>query len=79
VFDEILSEVEKASGPLTVNELSVRLGVEKGALEKMLEFLEKKNKLSVRRSGVVAGQQCLSCKARVNGCGHPESKEGGAS
>jgi Mn-dependent DtxR family transcriptional regulator len=51
VFDEILREVEKARGPITVRDLAERLDVEESALEKMLEFLEKKGKLSVYRPG----------------------------
>ena len=77
MFDEILKEVEQANGPLSVRELADRLGVEESALEKMLEFLEKKGKLSVYRPGECDGCGVVSCKACVFGAGCPGAKEGG--
>ena len=78
MFDEILKEVEQANGPLSVRELADRLGVEESALEKMLEFLEKKGKLSVYRPGECDGCGVVSCRSCVFGGGCPEAKKGGA-
>ena len=77
MFDEILKEVEQANGPLSVRELADRLGVEESALEKMLEFLEKKGKLSVYRPGECDGCGVVSCNACVFGAGCSGAKEGG--
>jgi hypothetical protein len=46
--------------PLSINQLSQKLGVEPSALEGMLDFLERKNKLKVV-ANVNLGK-CASCK-----------------
>lgn len=79
MFDEILREVEKAGGPMTVKELAERLDIEESALEKMLEFLEKKGKLSVYRPGECEACGVVSCKTCVFGAGCPEAGKGGES
>lgn len=78
MFDEILQEVENADGPISVKDLADRLGVEESALEKMLEFLERKGKLSVYRPGDCEGCGVVSCKSCVFGAGCPDAKKGGA-
>lgn len=77
MFDAILREIDKADGPLTVPELAQRVDVEEGALEKMLEFLEKKGKLSVYRPGECDACATVSCRSCVFGGGCPEAKKGG--
>ena len=78
MFDEIMKEIEEADGPISVKELADRLGEEEGALEKMLEFLEKKGKLSVYRPGECEGGSLVQCRSCVFGGGCPEAKKGGA-
>jgi len=78
MFDEIMQAVENAHGPISVKDLAGRLGIEESALEKMLEFLEKKGKLSVYRPGDCQGCGVVSCKSCVFGGGCPEAKKGGA-
>ena len=78
MFDEILLEIEKADGPLTVKDLAARLDIEESALEKMLEFLEKKGELSVYRPGECEGGSLVQCRSCVFGGGCPEAKKGGA-
>jgi len=77
MFDEILQEIEKADGPLTVKDLAARLDIEESALEKMLEFLEKKGKLSVYRPGECDQCGVVSCKTCVFGVGCSIAKRGG--
>ena len=62
MFDEIMQAVENTDGPISVKDLAGRLGIEESALEKMLEFLEKKGKLSVYRPGDCQGYGVVSCK-----------------
>lgn len=70
LLEEIMREIEKEQGPLTVRELARRLDVEQGALEGMLEFLERKGRLSVYRPGECDECGLVSCAACVfrRGC-----------
>ena len=72
MLDEILAEIEKAQGPMTVGDLAARLGAEEGALAGMLEFLERKGRLSVYRPGDCAGdltdcEACVFCRGCASG------------
>jgi hypothetical protein len=51
VLRQILRELERSSGPVCLNDLSRKLGVEPGALEGMISFLERKGRLK-KASGV---------------------------
>jgi predicted ArsR family transcriptional regulator len=78
MFDEILSEIEKAKGPVTVKELAEKLDIEQSALEKMLEFLEKKGKLEIFRPAELdEGCGSISCTACVFGGNCPVADKGG--
>jgi len=59
MLQSILREFERGV-PLSINQLSQRLGVEPGALEGMLDFLVKKNKLKVVAN--MSSGKCASCK-----------------
>lgn len=64
ILDRIMQEIEKKDGPITVKELARRLDIEESALEGMLEFLERKGKLSVYRPGECdehGAPTCVSC------------------
>jgi Mn-dependent DtxR family transcriptional regulator len=64
ILEKITQEIEKEDGPITVKELARRLDVEESALEGMLEFLEKKGRLSVYRPGECdehGAPTCVSC------------------
>jgi Mn-dependent DtxR family transcriptional regulator len=80
MLDEIMKEVENSKGPLTVKELARRLDVEESALEGMLEFLERKGKLSVYRPEDRC-EECglISCTSCVFKSACPNSEEGGDS
>ncbi len=45
VLRQILQELESAQGPVSLNDLSRKLGVERGALEGMIAFLARKGRL----------------------------------
>ena len=51
---QIIDEFRKFSGPLDLNELSRRLGVEKSALDGMLQLLVRQGKLREVGSGTEA-------------------------
>ena len=63
LLDEIMNEIENADGPITLKELAGRVGVEESALEGMLEFLEKKGRLSLVRGGEWEQCRVTSCEA----------------
>ena len=63
MLDELMKEIEKANGPISVRELAEKVGVEESALPGMLEFLEKKGKLSLVRAGEWEQCQVAACEA----------------
>jgi len=65
VLNEILEQIENSDGPLTVRELARRLDVEESALTGMLEFLQRKGRLSVYRPGENQGCASISCAGCV--------------
>ncbi|HAJ37718.1 MAG TPA: hypothetical protein DCL15_18775 [Chloroflexi bacterium] len=67
----VLREVEAAQGPLDLNELSRRLGVERSALDGMILFWVRKGRL-VDDSG--AGRATVACAN--HGCGGCASGQG---
>ena len=61
MLDEILEQIENSNGPLTVRELARRLDVEERALTGMLEFLQRKGRLSLYRPDINQGCVSTSC------------------
>jgi hypothetical protein len=53
VLERILRELDQTSGPVCLNDLSRKLGVELDALEGMVSFLERRGRLK-RVSGVTS-------------------------
>ncbi|HEY5527034.1 MAG TPA: FeoC-like transcriptional regulator [Candidatus Anoxymicrobiaceae bacterium] len=78
MFDEILAEIEKINGPVTVKDLALRLDIEESALDPMLEFLEKKGKLSLYRPADCDCCGVVSCRTCVFGKECPQAEKGGA-
>ncbi len=80
MLDKIMREIENSKGPLTTRELAKRLDIEESALEGMLEFLERKGRLSVYRPGEDC-EECglVSCASCVYRAACPRSEEGGDS
>ncbi len=73
MLERIVEEVKNNPGPLTVKELARRLDIEEGALEGMLEYLERKGRLSVFRPDECDGAGGVACVACVFGQGCPRS------
>jgi len=63
MLSRILKAFERAEGPLDLNELSRRLGVERSALDGMLEYLVHKGKL---REVVFDAGNCAYCAGRLS-------------
>jgi len=64
MLSQIIDEFKRADGLLDLNELSRRLGVERSALEGMLQLLVRQGKLCEIGSGTEACAHCigrLSC------------------
>lgn len=62
---QVLAELEAASGPVNINELSRKLGIERSALEGMIQFWVRKGRLkSGAQAAAEMAEQCTS-----GGCG----------
>ncbi len=73
----ILHELQTASGPMTLRQLSRKLGVQESALEGMIQFWVRKGRLVVEQGqgGAVAAEATL-CSGAVCGlraCPGPDS------
>jgi len=66
VLSHVLEQFEKAEGPLTLREMARRLGIERSALEGMVQFLVRKGKL--RQVGLDTAA-CAQCGLRF-ACGY---------
>ncbi len=60
----ILHELQTSSGPMTVRQLSHKLGVQESALEGMLRFLERKGQL-VRDQGQGGARTLRLCGGKT--------------
>lgn len=65
---QVLHEVEAAEGPVSLNELSRKLGLEPGALEGMLDFWVRKGRLLAGARHEPAGESVTPACA-AGGCG----------
>ncbi|KPK47489.1 MAG: hypothetical protein AMJ77_02955 [Dehalococcoidia bacterium SM23_28_2] len=66
MLSRIIEELEKARGPLNLDELSRRLGVQRSALDGMIETLVRKGRLREVELGE-APPMCAGCAER-SGC-----------
>lgn len=63
MLTQIINEFRSSEGPLDLNELGHRLGVDRSALEGMLELLVRQGRL--REAGADTGN-CNHCAARLS-------------
>jgi DNA-binding IclR family transcriptional regulator len=63
MLSQILQELERADGDLELNELSRRLGVERSALDGMIETLVRKGRLREVEAGEPS-PMCATCGKR---------------
>ncbi len=64
---QVLQAFETATGPVSLDELSRELGIERGALEGMIAFWVRKGRLQ-DSAGPGCGGSCGSCGAAPGGC-----------
>ena len=64
MLHQVLHEIQMASGPITINELSRKIGIEVGALQGMIDFWVRKGRL---RDDDAPFEEDASCDAV--GCG----------
>jgi hypothetical protein len=55
ILRQILRELERIRGPVRLEELSLRLGVERSALEAMIDFWVRKGRLKEERAAALVG------------------------
>ncbi len=60
MLHQILHEIERANGPMTLNELSRRLNIEASALQGMIEFWVRKGRLRDDEAAVNEATACTS-------------------
>lgn len=68
MLQQVLEAFEQASGPVSLDELSRELGIERGALEGMIAFWVRKGRLREVVAGCGGGGPGCSCAARPEGC-----------
>jgi hypothetical protein len=76
MLSQIVNEFRESGGVISLNELSRRLGVERSALDGMLEILVRQGRL-YEVGGTVAPANC-HCDGFCHSCGycHPDSAMG---
>lgn len=68
MLQQVLEAFERASGPVSLDELSRELGIERGALEGMIDFWVRKGRLKASGGACgTAGPGC-SCSSHPGGC-----------
>lgn len=65
MLSQILGELESAGGAIDLNELSRRLGVQRSALEGMIETLVRKGRLREVKVGETS-PVCVHCAKRAS-------------
>ena len=66
---QVLQEIELARGPININELSQKLGIERSALEGMIEFWVRKGRLRSGNQDAAITEVCTtgSCSCACSG------------
>jgi DNA-binding IclR family transcriptional regulator len=67
MLSQIIKEFRDSGGAVNLNELSRRLGVERSALDGMLETLVRKGRL--REACTTGSSGCYHCGGSCHGCG----------
>ncbi|MGQ9926246.1 MAG: FeoC-like transcriptional regulator [Chloroflexaceae bacterium] len=67
MLQQVLQALETTSGPLSLDELSRRLEIERSALEGMIAFWVRKGRLQAS-AGRACGHGCGHCGLRAEGC-----------
>jgi predicted transcriptional regulator len=73
MLTEIMKAFEKDEGPVALNELALEMGVERSALEGMLQTLVRQGKL---REVLPGSETCADCP-RNSGCAYLQAAESG--
>lgn len=75
MLSRILEQLKEAKGPLDLNEMSRRLGVERSALDGMLQLLVRKDRLREVGPTTEACSHCAGCFSCAQGqTGNPLGK-----
>ena len=70
---QVLRELESAQGPVNTNELSRKLGIERSALEGMIEFWVRKGRL--KSDDQIAAETLATCTTGSCSCSCPGPRE----
>lgn len=68
MLQQVLEAFERASGPVSLDELSRELGIERGVLEGMIAFWVRKGRLREEAPGCGGGGAGCSCGTHPDGC-----------
>ena len=68
MLQQVLIALETATGPVSLDELSRQLGIERGALEGMIAFWVRKGRLQDSSNLCGAAGPGCSCSSHPGGC-----------
>ncbi|NTV64592.1 MAG: hypothetical protein HGA65_13815 [Oscillochloris sp.] len=68
MLHQVLQAFEQVQGPISLDELSRELGIERGALEGMIDFWVRKGRLKLSGSGCASASIGCSCSSHPGGC-----------
>lgn len=76
MVQQVLQTLEAAGGPVSLDELSRRLRIERSALEGMIAFWVRKGRLRLEAGGACS-IGCSGCSLRAQGCALSDSRPTG--
>ncbi len=68
MLQQVLQALETADGPVSLDELSRRLGIERSALEGMIDFWVRKGRLKEQRGACGDPGSGCTCSSHPGGC-----------
>jgi hypothetical protein len=68
MLHQVLRALQTAEGPISLDELSRRLGIERGVLDGMIAFWVRKGRLKESGGACGAARPGCSCSSHPSGC-----------
>ena len=74
MLNQVLREIEAARGPVSINDLCLKLGVERSALEGMIQFWVRKGRIQDEDAQTTPGAcKCSPATAHNSACADPRN------
>jgi hypothetical protein len=68
MLHQVLHALETANGPISLDALSRQLGIERGALDGMIDFWVRKGRLKESGGACGTGEPGCACSSHPGGC-----------